>query len=35
MKAMRWVAVGMGVMVAYGLLHAWPEIQRYMRIRAM
>jgi hypothetical protein len=32
---MRWVALSMGVVMAYGLVHSWPEIQRYMRIRAM
>lgn len=31
----RWIAAVFGVMTAYALVHSWPEIHRYLRIRAM
>jgi hypothetical protein len=35
MRALRWIALGVGAVVAYTVVQSWPEIHRYMRIRAM
>jgi hypothetical protein len=35
MKTLRWVALGVGALMAYAVVQSWPEIHRYMRIRAM
>jgi hypothetical protein len=35
MKALRWAALSAGALMADAILHSWPEIRRYMRIRAM
>jgi hypothetical protein len=31
----RWVAISLGLVVAYAVVSSWPELERYRRIRAM
>jgi len=31
----RWIALAVGVVVAYAIVSSWPEIVRYRRMLAM
>jgi uncharacterized membrane-anchored protein len=35
MNRNRWVAVAAGLLVAFAVVNAWPELRRYRRMRAM
>ena len=34
-RALKWIALATGAVVAYVVVTAWPEIRRYRRMRAM